>query len=573
MRLSRMLAKTYKESPKDAEVISHQLMSRASMIKKVASGVYTYLPMGYKVLKKVEKIVREEMDRAGAQEILMPLIQPAELWQESGRWDTMGPEMMRIKDRHQRDFILQPTSEEVVTDLIRNEISSYKQLPLNVYQIQTKFRDERRPRFGLMRGREFVMKDAYSFHADDKSLDDEYQNMKKAYIRIFDRLGLNYRAVEADAGNIGGSTTEEFHVLANSGEDDIFYCNTCDYAANSEKAVSKLTFDKVEEEEKELTLVDTPDVSSIEDVANFLKVSTDKTIKCMVYKSFFEEENTYYVALIRGDYEINEVKLKNISGAVMDLELIEDDEFERLGLVKGFSGTHGVKDEKFVIIADESIRNITNAVVGANIKDKHYINANPERDLTISKYADIRMVKTGEPCPKCGKPLEVARGIEVGHIFQLGTKYSKALNANFLDQNGKQQVMTMGCYGIGVSRVAAAAIEQNNDENGMIWPRAIAPFEIVIINANIKDETINSTSEKLYSELLEKGQDVIIDDRNERIGFKFKDAELIGFPVQIVVGKGAVEGKVEVKTRKTKETFEVEIDKVTEFVKELLKGL
>jgi prolyl-tRNA synthetase len=285
-----MLAKTYKESPKDAEVISHQLMSRASMIKKVASGVYTYLPMGYKVLKKVEKIVREEMDRAGAQEILMPLVQPAELWQESGRWDTMGPEMMRIKDRHQRDFILQPTSEEVVTDLIRNEISSYKQLPLNVYQIQTKFRDERRPRFGLMRGREFVMKDAYSFHADDKSLDDEYQNMKKAYIRIFDRLGLNYRAVEADAGNIGGSTTEEFHVLANSGEDDIFYCNTCDYAANSEKAVSKLTFDKVDEEEKELTLVDTPDVSSIEDVANFLKVNTDKTIKCMVYnqRSKFE---------------------------------------------------------------------------------------------------------------------------------------------------------------------------------------------------------------------------------------------------------------------------------------------
>lgn len=573
MRLSRMLAKTYKESPKDAEVISHQLMSRASMIKKVASGVYTYLPMGYKVLKKVEKIVREEMDRAGAQEILMPLVQPAELWQESGRWDTMGPEMMRVKDRHQRDFILQPTSEEVVTDLIRNEISSYKQLPLNVYQIQTKFRDERRPRFGLMRGREFVMKDAYSFHTDDKSLDDEYQNMKKAYIRIFDRLGLNYRAVEADAGNIGGSTTEEFHVLANSGEDDIFYCNTCDYAANSEKAVSKLAFVKSEEEEKELTLVDTPDVSSIEDVANFLKVTTDKTIKCMVYKSFFEEENTYYVALIRGDYEINEVKLKNISGAVMDLELIEDDEFERLGLVKGFSGTHAVKDEKFIVIADESIRNITNAVVGANIKDKHYINANPQRDLTITKYADIRMVKTGEPCPKCGKPLEVARGIEVGHIFQLGTKYSKALNANFLDQNGKQQVMTMGCYGIGVSRVAAAAIEQNNDENGMIWPRAIAPFEIVIINANIKDETINSTSEKLYKELLEKGQDVVIDDRNERIGFKFKDAELIGFPVQIVVGKGAVEGKVEVKTRKTKETFEVEIDKVTDFVKDLLVKL
>lgn len=573
MRLSRMLAKTYKESPKDAEVISHQLMSRASMIKKVASGVYTYLPMGYRVLRKVENIVREEMNRAGAQEILMPVLQPAELWQESGRWQTMGPEMMRINDRHERQFALGPTAEEVVTDIIRNDISSYKQLPLNVYQIQTKFRDERRPRFGLMRGREFLMKDAYSFHATAESLDDEYQNMKKAYIRIFDRLGLNYRPVEADAGNIGGSTTEEFHVLASSGEDDIFYCDCCDYAANSEKAVSKVAFDKVAEEEKELTLVDTPETSAIEDVAQMLNVPVEKTIKCMVYKSFFEEENTYYVALIRGDYEINEVKLKNISGAVMDLELIEDDEFAKLGLVKGFCGTHGVKDDKFVIIADESVRNIVNAVVGANIADKHYINANPSRDLTITKFADIRMVKVGETCPKCGGHLQVARGIEVGHIFQLGTKYSKALNANFLDQNGKQQVMTMGCYGIGVSRTAAAAIEQNHDENGMIWPRAIAPFEVVIINANGKDEVINETSEKLYKEFLAANQDVIIDDRNERIGFKFKDAELIGFPVQIVVGKGAVEGKVEVKTRKTKETFEVETDKVLEFVKELLPKL
>lgn len=573
MRLSRMLAKTYKESPKDAEVISHQLMSRASMIKKVASGVYTYLPMGYRVLRKVENIVREEMNRAGAQEILMPVLQPAELWQESGRWQTMGPEMMRINDRHERQFALGPTAEEVVTDIIRNDISSYKQLPLNVYQIQTKFRDERRPRFGLMRGREFLMKDAYSFHATAESLDDEYQNMKKAYIRIFDRLGLNYRPVEADAGNIGGSTTEEFHVLASSGEDDIFYCDTCTYAANSEKAVSKVAFDKVAEEEKELTLVDTPETSAIEDVAQMLNVPVEKTIKCMVYKSFFEEENTYYVALIRGDYEINEVKLKNISGAVMDLELIEDDEFAKLGLVKGFCGTHGVKDDKFVIIADESVRNIVNAVVGANIADKHYINANPSRDLTITKFADIRMVKVGETCPKCGGHLQVARGIEVGHIFQLGTKYSKALNANFLDQNGKQQVMTMGCYGIGVSRTAAAAIEQNHDENGMIWPRAIAPFEVVIINANGKDEVINETSEKLYKEFLAANQDVIIDDRNERIGFKFKDAELIGFPVQIVVGKGAVEGKVEVKTRKTKETFEVETDKVLEFVKELLPKL
>ena len=573
MRLSRMLVKTYKESPKDAEVISHQLMARASMIKKSASGVYTYLPMGYRVLKKIENIVREEMNRAGAQEILMPIIQPAELWQESGRWATMGPELMRIKDRHERDFALQPTSEEVVTDIIRNEISSYKQLPLNVYQIQTKFRDERRPRFGLMRGREFVMKDAYSFHTTDESLEEEYQNMKNAYIRIFDRLGLNYRAVAADAGNIGGSTTEEFHVLASSGEDDIFYCNKCNYAANSEKAISDVKFDKSEESEKELTLVDTPNVSSIEEVSAFLNVSMDKTIKCMVYKSIFEGETTYYVALIRGDYEINEVKLKNISGAVMDLEFIDDTEFAKLGFVKGFCGTHGVTDEKFVIIADESIKNLTNAVVGANIVDKHYINANPARDLTITKYADIRMVKTGEKCSCCDGTLEVARGIEVGHIFQLGQKYAKSLNATFLDQNGKQQFMTMGCYGIGVSRVSAAAIEQNNDENGMIWPRAIAPFEIVVIPANIKDEKQNKIAENLYKAFLNDGYDTIIDDRNERIGFKFKDADLIGYPIKVVVGKGIEEGKVEVKVRKTNESFEVEIDKVQEFTKELLGKL
>ncbi len=567
MRFSKLYVKTLKETPKEAEVISHKLMMRAGMIKKLASGIYTYLPLGYKVLKKVENIVREEMDRAGAQEVLMPVLQPAELWQESGRWDTMGPEMMRIKDRHQRDFVLGPTHEEVITDIIRNDVSSYKNLPLNIYQIQTKFRDERRPRFGLMRGREFLMKDAYSFHATDESLAEEYENMRQAYTRIFERCGLEFRAVEADAGNIGGSTTHEFMVLADSGEDDIYYCNTCNYAANSEKAVSKINAVESAEELKELALVDTPDASAIEDVAEFLGVPVEKTIKAMVFKSGLKEEHTkYFMALIRGDYEVNEVKLKNSTDSPYELELISEAEFEKLGLAKGFCGAIGKISDSITVIADETVKNIKNAVVGANETDKHYMNANLERDLTIHKFSDIRMVKTGEACTHCEGTLDVARGIETGHIFQLGKKYADALNATFLDQNGKSQTMTMGCYGIGVSRTAAAAIEQNNDEYGIIWPVSIAPYIVDVIPANMKNVDQVALAEDIYKKMLEKGIEAVIDDRDERPGFKFKDADLIGFPLKVVVGKGISEGKIEVKVRKTGEAFDVEIDKVLEFV-------
>ena len=565
-----MFIKTYKESPNDAEVISHKLMARASMVKKLASGVYTYLPMGYKVLRKVENIVREEMNRAGAQEVLMPVLQPAELWQESGRWNVMGDELMRLKDRHSREFCLGPTHEEVITDIIRNEVSSYKQLPMNIYQIQTKFRDERRPRFGLMRGREFLMKDGYSFHLDDESLDEEYNNMKDTYRRVFDRMGLDYRPVEADGGAIGDSQTEEFHVLAESGEDDILFCNTCSYAANSEKAVSGITFAKSEESFKETKLIDTPEASSIEDLAKFLGIDESQTVKAMFYKEVFGEEVRYVMALIRGDYEVNEVKLANTAGARIELELAEEEDFKKLSLVKGYMGPVGAKNENLIIVVDESVLSVANSTVGANIEGKHYINVNIDRDYKADYIGDIRMVKASEPCPKCSGKLDIARGIEVGQVFKLGKKYSEALNAKVLDQNGKEQYMTMGCYGIGVSRTAAAAVEQNYDEFGIIWPRAIAPFEVDVIPANIKDEAQMEAAEKIYADLMGKSVDVCIDDRNERAGFKFKDADLIGFPLKVIVGKGIAEGKVEVKIRRSGEAFEVEVEKAVEFVLELL---
>ncbi|MBZ4684112.1 MAG: prolyl-tRNA synthetase [Fusobacteriales bacterium] len=486
MRFSKLYLKTLKESPKEAEVISHQLLLRAGMIKKLASGIYSYLPLGKITLNKIEKIIREELDNAGCQEILMPVLQPAELWQESGRWLKMGEEMMRMQDRHNRDFVLGPTHEEVITDIIRNDIKSYKDLPLNLYQIQTKFRDERRPRFGLMRGREFLMKDAYSFHTSEEDLDREYHNMYKAYERIFSRCGLNFRPVEADSGAIGGSHTHEFHVLAESGEDDILYCNKCDYAANSEKAISNIDLTENTEDEKELTLVDTENRSSIEDVAKFLNVDITKTVKAMMFKSVLENETKYYMALIRGDYEVNEVKLKNAVNSPVDLELITDEEFEKLNITKGYCGALKNISEDIYVVADETIKPMKNMVIGANIKDKHYINANIERDIKIDKFYDIRMIKVGESCPHCDGTLEIARGIEVGQVFKLGTGYAEALGAKYLDENGKLQVMTMGCYGIGVSRTMAAAIEQNYDEYGIVWPVSIAPFVVNIIPANMK---------------------------------------------------------------------------------------
>jgi prolyl-tRNA synthetase len=573
MRFSKLYLKTLKESPKEAEVISHQLLLRAGMIKKLASGIYSYLPLGKITLNKIEKIIREELDNAGCQEILMPVLQPAELWQESGRWLKMGEEMMRMQDRHNRDFVLGPTHEEVITDIIRNDIKSYKDLPLNLYQIQTKFRDERRPRFGLMRGREFLMKDAYSFHTSEEDLDREYHNMYKAYERIFSRCGLNFRPVEADSGAIGGSHTHEFHVLAESGEDDILYCNKCDYAANSEKAISNIDLTENTEDEKELTLVDTENRSSIEDVAKFLNVDITKTVKAMMFKSVLENETKYYMALIRGDYEVNEVKLKNAVNSPVDLELITDEEFEKLNITKGYCGALKNISEDIYVVADETIKPMKNMVIGANIKDKHYINANIERDIKIDKFYDIRMIKVGESCPHCDGTLEIARGIEVGQVFKLGTGYAEALGAKYLDENGKLQVMTMGCYGIGVSRTMAAAIEQNYDEYGIVWPVSIAPFVVNIIPANMKNETQINLAEKLYSEFSKTDIDTIIDDRNERLGFKMKDNDLIGLPIKLVVGKKADENIVEIKLRKTAETIEVNADEAINKVRELIKNL
>lgn len=567
MKLSKAFVKTYKEAPKEAEVISHKLMLRSSMIKRLASGVYSYLPMGNKVLRKVENIVRDEMEKAGAQEVHLPVLQPADLWLESGRWLAYGPELMRLKDRHEREFALGPTHEEVITDIVRSEVNSYKELPMNLFQIQTKFRDEIRPRFGLMRGREFLMKDAYSFHIDDKSLDEEYLNMKTAYENIFTRCGLDFRAVEADSGSIGGDVTHEFMVLAESGEDDILYCDSCNYAANKEKAVSKVNFTESDEEMKNIELIETPNVWSIDDVAAFFNIPSSKTVKAIVLKEVLGEEKKYYMALIRGDYEVNTIKLKNLVCASMELEMIDDKDMEELGLIKGFIGPVGIQNIK--IIMDESVKSMKNFTLGPNKKDHHYINSNIH-DFRYDITGDIREAKEGETCPRCGGTLKIARGIEVGHIFKLGTKYAEALKANVLDENGKQVTLKMGCYGIGVSRIMSAAIEQNNDENGIIWPTSIAPYEVDVIIPNMKDEEQVKAAEEIYEKLKSENIDVLLDDRNERAGFKFKDADLIGFPIKIIVGKTISEGQVEVKDRKNGNSENIDINNLTCYIKKKL---
>ena len=567
MRFSKSYIKTLKETPKEAETASHKLLLRASMIKKLTSGVYTYLPLGYKALKKVENIVREEMDRAGSQEILMPVLQPAELWKESGRWDVMGPLMMKLQDRNKRDFVLGPTHEEVVTDLIRNDISSYKALPLSLYQIQTKFRDEIRPRFGLMRGREFVMKDAYSFHATAESLDEEFLNMRDTYSRIFSRCGLKFRPVEADSGAIGGSGSQEFHVLADSGEDEIIYCDSCSYAANVETAVSRVEASPVEEL-KNAELIDTPNVSKIDDIVQFLNIPYSKTVKAMMYRDMGNDQ--VYMVLMRGDYEVNETKLKNIVNAV-EVALLTDEELEKHGLIKGFIGPYGIELGDIKVIADTAVTEINNHTAGGKKMDIHYINVNYGRDYKADIVADIKTVKVGETCERCGGKLHSARGIEVGHIFKLGDKYSKALNATFLDDKGESKVMLMGCYGIGVSRTLASAIEQNNDEFGIIWPTALAPYIVDVIPANVKNEEQVKVAEEIYEALLNDGIDSMIDDRDERPGFKFKDADLIGFPFKVVSGKRAGEGIVELKIRRTGETLEISKDDVVSTVRELMK--
>jgi prolyl-tRNA synthetase len=546
MRYSKFFIPTHKETPSDAEVISHQLMVRAGMIRKLTAGIYTYLPAGLRVIKKIDAIIREEMNRAGAIELLMPAVQPAELWQESGRWDYYGRELLRFKDRHNRDGCLGPTHEEVITDLVRNEIHSYKQMPVNFYQIQTKFRDEVRPRFGLMRGREFIMKDAYSFDADEEGANRSYEAMHEAYSRIFRRCGLKFRAVEADTGTIGGRYSHEFMVLAETGEDQVVSCESCDYAANLEKAEVSPPLTEPENNKdgmKPVAEVLTPGQRSVEEVTRFLAVAPQQLVKTMILKA----DGQIVAALIRGDHELNEAKLKNCLG-VQAVELADPEAVEQAtGAPMGFAGPMGLKVR---IVADAAIRTMVNFVTGGNRKDLHLRNVNLNRDFKVDRFGDIRVVTPDDRCPRCGGGILFNRGIEVGHIFKLGTKYSDALRAFYLDSSGQERPIVMGCYGIGVGRTAAAAIEQNHDQNGIIWPIPIAPFEVVILPLQMHDPAVVETAEKLYADLRAGGIDVLLDDRDERAGIKFNDADLIGFPIRVTVGvKGVRKGELEIMRR------------------------
>jgi prolyl-tRNA synthetase len=562
MRYSQYFIPTVKETPADAEVISHQLMLRAGMIRKLAAGIYNYLPLGLRSIRKVENIVREEMNRAGAIEILMPGVIPAELWQESERWEHYGKELLRIKDRKDAEFCLGPTHEEVVTDLVRREIKSYRQMPINLYQIQSKFRDEIRPRFGLMRGREFIMKDAYSFDVDEKAADLSYEKMYLAYRRIFERCGLRFRAVEADTGSIGGSSSHEFMVLAESGEDAIVSCSACEYAANVEKAEARPIETEEHADPRPLERVATPDKRTIEEVSGFLGVHAASLIKTLVFLA----DNEPVIALVRGDHELNEIKLKNVLDCT-ELEMANDEVVAKVtGAPVGFAGPVGLKVK---IVADLAVKGMKNSVTGGNEKDLHLKNVNLERDFQVSLCADIRNVVHGDACPRCEDgTLEMWRGIEVGHVFKLGTKYSKALKASFLDAGGKEQIIFMGCYGIGIGRTVAACIEQNHDENGIIFPVPIAPFHCIISALNNKEEPVREASEQIYRQLAEAGVEVLLDDRDERPGFKFKDADLIGIPLRIVVGsKNLAQGNVELKERKSGEVTLLPIAEAVEKVK------
>jgi prolyl-tRNA synthetase len=562
MRYSQYFIPTVKETPADAEVVSHQLMLRAGMVRKLAAGIYNYLPLGLRSIRKVENIVREEMNRAGAIEILMPTVIPAELWQESGRWDQYGKELLRFQDRKDAQFCLGPTHEEVVTDLVRREIKSYRQMPINLYQIQSKFRDEIRPRFGLMRGREFIMKDAYSFDVDEKAADLSYEKMYLAYRRIFERCGLKFRAVEADTGAIGGSSSHEFMVLAESGEDAIVSCSSCEYAANVEKAEARPIEAAEHADARPLERVATPDKRTIEEVSEFLGLHAASMIKTLVLLA----DNEPVIALVRGDHELNEIKLKNFLGCA-ELEMAGDEVVTKVtGAPVGFAGPVGLTVK---IVADLAVKGMKNSATGGNEKDLHLKNVNLERDFTVSQFADIRNVFHGDACPRCKDgALEMWRGIEVGHVFKLGTKYSKALKATFLDADGKDQTIFMGCYGIGIGRTVAACIEQNNDANGIIFPLPIAPFHCIISALNIKEAPVREASELIYQQLAEAGVEVLLDDRDERPGFKFKDADLIGIPLRIVVGsKNLAEGKVELKERKSGEVTLLSLAEAVEKVK------
>jgi prolyl-tRNA synthetase len=569
MRYSQYFIPTVKETPSDAEVISHQLMLRSGMIRKLAAGIYNYLPLGLRSIRKVEAIVREEMNKAGAIEMLMPAVQPAELWKESGRWDFYGKELLRFKDRKDAEFCMGPTHEEVVTDLIRKEVRSYRQLPINLYQIQGKFRDEIRPRFGLMRGREFIMKDAYSFDVNEAGADVSYAKMYKAYRRIFERCGLRFRAVEADTGSIGGNFSHEFMVLADSGEDAIVSCSACQYAANMEKAETRKSAAGEHADPRPLERVTTPGQKSVEEVALFLGVSSTQVVKTLVLLA----DNEPVVALLRGDYDLNEIKLKNHLGCA-ELEMAGDDVVAKVtGAPTGYAGPVGLPG-KVKIVADLSLEGMHNFVVGANAGDTHLKNVNLERDFSVTGFVDIRNVIIGDPCPRCDEgSLEIWRGIEVGHVFKLGTKYSKSLHATFLDADGKEQIIYMGCYGIGIGRTVAACIEQNHDENGIIFPIPIAPFQVIVSALSAKDDSVKDAAEAIYQDLLESGIEVLLDDRDERPGFKFKDADLIGIPLRIVVGaKHLVDGRVELKERRSGEVELLPIAEALEKVKATIKA-
>ena len=568
MRASRYLIATQKETPADAEIISHQLMLRAGMIRKLAAGLYTWLPMGLRTLRKVERIVREEMDKSGAQEVLMPAVQPAELWEESGRWTQYGGELLRMKDRHGRDFCFGPTHEEVITDLIRNELSSYKELPANFYQVQTKFRDERRPRFGVMRAREFLMKDAYSFHLNAKSLNDTYELMHRTYCAIFDRFGLDYRAVQADSGAIGGSASHEFHVLASSGEDDIVFSTESDYAANIEKAEAVAPSGDRPAPTEEVKEVATPDQKTIEAVSALLGIDPTRTVKTLLVKAEADEEgNSGLVALVlRGDHTLNEIKAENLAGVAEPLTMATDEEIEQAVGCK--AGSIGPVKLNVPVIVDRSAAHLADFVCGANREGFHLTGVNWERDVALERVEDLRDVVEGDPSPDGKGTLEIRRGIEVGHIFKLGNKYSTAMNATVLDENGKTVTMEMGCYGLGVSRVVAAAIEQNHDDNGIIWPDAIAPFQVAIVTLNAhKSPTVAEAGEKLYEQLRQAGYDVLLDDRKERPGVKFADMELIGIPHRFVVSeRGLAAGTLEYKGRRDADKQDVPVAEALPFL-------
>lgn len=561
MKMSNMLVGTLREVPAEAEIESHKLMLRAGLMRKMAAGIYNYMPLGLKVIENVKNIVREEMNNAGAQEFLASALIPAELWQESGRWDAYGAEMFRLKDRHNRDFCLGPTHEEVFTDIVRNEIKSYKQLPLNLYQIQTKYRDERRPRFGVMRSREFIMKDGYSFDKDQEGLDLAYEKMRKAYVNIFNRCGLDAKAVAADSGAIGGSGSAEFMVKSEVGEDDVVFCTACDYAANIEKAPS--TPEHGEKEElMEVEKVETPAVKSIEDLAKFFECSPKKIAKTLI----FQADDKVVAVVLRGDREANEVKIANAIGEVIELEMASEEAVkEATGAAVGFAGPMGIKVD--MLLVDQEVANMYNFIIGANETDMHLKNVNYGRDFE-GIVGDFRNVTIGEKCPECGKEITISRGTEVGHIFKLGTKYSESMGATFIDEDGKAKPFIMGCYGIGVTRTVASIIEQHNDENGIIWPLEVAPYHVSVIPANVKNEEQATKAEEIYNELRKMGVEALLYDRKERAGVKFKDSELMGIPMRITVGKMIGEGQVEFKLRNGGEVETLSIEEVYNRVRE-----